>query len=370
MRHVTLLIVIVLASSVRVGAQQVVPYPIGRYAITDCPLVGAVEPTAEVPNGGLLRRVRALASQLPSGVEQRVAQALVAELDTGSLTSFCRDIETGDLVASYSVAGGATGVVVEGRTVELRVQPENRSRPDIEFDVSRLSDSRSFQYAYRISNESNATSPIKTWGILSAVGDQSIRLNHPMWTAPDAALGVGALGSVSETRTDTNDATADLVLTTASGPLVQWSAPTDQHRIRAGSSLSGFSITSQFLPGLTTAYVGSAGGVTRTADTMPDDVKHELSILLEPQNHYTAILTVGPKFDSRVESAWIAGDWSVGIRMMVDKGTLSRDPDYVIELLRSLELIAQSASSVEFTVVREPAAGIESLLDKILNMVL
>lgn len=122
--------------------------------------------------------------------------------------------------------------------------------------------------------------------------------------------------------------------------------------------------------GLTTAYVGSEGGVTRAPGTMPDDVTRELSILLEPQNHYTAILTVGPKFDSRVESAWIAGDWSVGIRVMVDRGTLSRDSDYINELLRSLELIAQSASSVEFTVARKPAAGIESLLDKILNMVL
>lgn len=368
MKHLTPVLVMVFAFTVHAVAQEV-PSIVGWYAVTDCPPTGAVA-AAEGPRAGLLRRVSAWASQLPSGEERTLAQALVSELDTGALTNFCRDIETGDLVTSYAMSGGATGVVVEGRTVELRVQPENRSRPNLSFDVSQLSNSRGFQYTYTLSNESNAMSPIKTWGILSAVGDRSIRLNHTTWTTPNAAIGVGALGSVSETLTDTSVATSDLVLTTALGPLVQWSAPSAQHRIQAASSLSGFSVMSQFLPGWTTAYVASDGGVTRTADAIPDDVKRELSILLQPENHYTAILTVGPKFDSRVGSAWIAADWYVGIQMMANQGLLSRDSEYVAELLRSLGLIAQSVSNAEFTVAHKPALGIESLLDKILNMAL
>ena len=369
MRRLTLPFVIVLAYSVHAVAQQEVSTSVGWYGITDCPHSGTVEPAAEVPSRGLLRRARALASQLPPGTERRIAQALVSELDTGALTNFCRDIETGDFVASYAKAGGAPGVV-GGRTVELRVQPENRSRPNLLFDVSRLSQSSGFQYTYSISNAPNATSSIKTWGVLSAVGDRSIRLNHPTWTAPNAAIGIGTLGSVSEIHADTEVAFEDFVLTTAYGPLVQWTAPNDQHRIQAASSLAGFSITSRFLPGCITAFVGSEGGVTRTAGTMPDDIKRELSILLQPENRYTAMLTVGPKFDPRVETAWIAGDWYEGIQMMAYQGLLSRNSEYVTELLRSLELIAQSASNVEFTVAQKPAAGIESLLDKILNMVL
>lgn len=368
MTHLTLVLAIVIAFTVQAVAQEV-PSIVGWYAVADCPPTGAVAVT-EDSHGGILRRVSALASQLPSGEERRIAQALVSELGTGSLTNFCQDIDTGDLVASYATAGGATGVVVEGRTVELRVRPENRSRPDLSFNVSQLSNSRGFQYTYTLSNESSAMSPIKTLGIISAVGDRSIRLSHPTWTTPSAVIGVGALGSVSETSAGINVAATDLVLTTAPGPLVKWTSPSAQHLIQAASSLSGFSVTSQFLPGWTTAYVGSDGGVSRTADAMPDDVKRELSVLLQPENHYTAILTVGPKFDSRVGSAWIAGDWYMGVQMMVDQGLLSRDSEYVVALLRSLELIAQSVANVEFTVAHKPAVGIESLLDAILNMAL
>ena len=337
------------------------------------PSCGAVEAGNTGNLLGLTQRARTLARELPEGRERAIAQALVQELEPGRLQLFCRDTATGELVAHYSSGIGATGVVSETESTELRVKLQNLSYPEITFHVAQLPDDGGFKYLYRLSNKSGARRPITSWGIMSLKADRSLELAHPTWQT-SSTEGTGNSGVVSESGVVENLPGPGVQLGrdhhAFARKLVRWTTTLDGHPVQAGASLTLFSVTSEFRPGWTTAYVGSDGGVQRPEGEIPAGVEKELNILLRPENYYSPILTIGPQFGPDVGHSWIAGNWHLGIQRMVKQGQLSPDSAYVAELLRSLTQIAQSELNLELNVSSKPAPGMEALLDKIVRMAL
>ncbi len=333
------------------------------------PSCGSVESGNTGNPVGLTQRARTLARELPEGRERAIAQALVQELEPGRLQRFCRDPATGELVARYSSGIGATGVVSETESAELRVKLQNLSYPEIAFHVTQLPDDGGFNYLYRLSNKSGASRPITSWGLMSPEADRSLKLTHPTWQT-SSTEGTGNSGVVSESEAVANLPGPGVKLRAFPRKLVRWTTTLDGHPVQAGASLTLFSVTSEFRPGWTTAYVGSDGGVQRPEGKIPAGVEKELNILLRPENYYSPILTIGPQFGPDVGHSWIAGNWHLGIQRMVKQGRLSPDSAYVAELLRSLAQIAQSELNLELSVSSKPAPGMEALLDKIVRMAL
>ncbi len=334
------------------------------------PSCGAVESGNTGNPVGLAQRARTLALELPEGRERAIAQALVQELEPGRLQRFCRDTATGELVAHYSSGIGATGVVSETEAAELRVQLQNLSYPEITFHVAQLVDDGGFNYLYRLSNKSGAQAPITSWGLMIPEADRSLELTHPIWQT-SSTEGTGNSGVVSESGAVENLPGPGVKLRAFPRKLVRWTTTLDGHPVQAGASLTLFSVTSEFRPGWTTAYVGSDGGVQRPDEgEIPAGVEKELNILLRPENYYSSILTIGPQFGPDVGHSWIAGNWNLGIQRMVQQRQLLPDSAYVAELLRSLAQIAQSELNLELSVSSKPSPGMEALLDRIVRMAL
>ena len=359
-----------LSIAVQAGAQGVGGIG-GWYGVSDC---AAAQTTGETGNANaadsLAQRARELAQDLPPGIERDIAEELVQELEPGGLQQFCREA-SGELVARYTADIGPTAVVVENESVEVRVRPQNLSVPEIAFDVTKLPNDGGFRYAYRIANKAGAPRSITSWGIVATLGDSGVRIAHPTWRTPPATVRPGSVGVVSETGTGGDAAAAtDVEFSAVRGDLKLWTATSSEHQVRAGTSLALFTATSSFLPGWTTAYFASDGGVQRPARTVPDAVEEELDILLEPYNNYSPVFAVGPKFEPGIDRSWIAGDWHIGVQMMISNGLLSADSAYVTELLRSLDRIATAELRIELSITNKPAKGMETLLDKIVRMAL
>lgn len=349
----------------------------GWYAVSPCNASSAAD-SVGVAKGGTSLRTRAvsLARDLPGGDAKRIALALAGELGSGLLSSFCLDPATGDLVARFS-AVGPVGVVAGSSPVEVRVEPRNKSEPRIDFDVMTLPNGGGFRYLYTISNGANARRSITSWSIESGHGDQSIRMSHPTWRTEVSTQGTGAVAQVSG-NDQTQDTSTSVVyarphLEMGRGPLVSWLTSSSEYPVRAGSSLSQFHLTSRYLPGWTTAHVGSDGGVTFPKGvTTPNEIKAELKTLLEPENNLSPVKIVGPKFHAQVGRAWIAGNWHGGVQSMISQGRVSADSTYVVELLISLEEVAKSLSdpAPSLRIGSKPSKGVEQLLDKLVRIAL
>lgn len=349
----------------------------GWYAAPPCGAASADDAGGGVSGTTSLRsRAISLAQDLPEGEEKRVALALVGELGSGLLAWFCLDAATGDLVARYP-APGPVGAIAGTGPVEMRVEPRNKSEPRIEFDVLTLPDSDGFRYMYAVSNGASARRSITSWGIESGHGDESIRMSHPTWRTETSTQGTGVVATASGDA-PAQDESQGIVysrpaLKMEPGPLVSWVTTSSEYPVQAGSSLSQFHITSRYLPGWTTAYVGSDGGVTISEGvTIPNEIKAELSTLLEPENHLSPVPIVGPKFHVQVGRARIAGNWLGGVQSMILQGRVSSESAYVVELLRSLKEVAMSLSDPppSLRIKSKPSMGAEQLLDRLVRLAL
>lgn len=368
-----LLSILVLVTQVWAQGDRVVT--VAWYAVSPCNAASAADAAGAATGITSLRsRAMSLAQELPEGMERGLALDLAAELGTGHLTNFCLDPATGDLVARYSAAGP----VGDGaKPIEVRVEPQNKSEPRIEFDVVTLPDGGGYRYMYAIWNGANARRSITRWSVASGHGDQSIRMSHPTWRTEMSTQSTDAAAAVSSDA-PTQDASLSIVyarpaLESGPGPLVSWFTTSGEHPVRAGSGLSRFHITSRYLPGWTIAYVGSDGGVTVPAGaTLPNEIKTELSTLLEPENNFTPVEIVGPKFHVQVGRAWIAGNWLGGVQSMVSQGHVSKESTYVAELLGSLRAVAMSLSDPppSLRIRAKPSKGAEQLLDRLVRLAL
>ena len=87
---------------------------------------------------------------------------------------------------------------------------------------------------------------------------------------------------------------------------------------------------------------------------------------------YTAVHTTGPKFGPGTNRNWIAGDWHLGVQIMIAADQLSAGSQCVAELLGVLSLMAGSAPEAQVPLkVGTPSKGSsEAIVDKAVRMVL
>ena len=251
----------------------------------------------------------------------------------------------------------------------FRVVLGNRSLPEIGVDVAARPEEGAFDYAYRVSNGSEAIAAITTWGLMTPAADRTKRLTHPLW--PIAAATQSNRVATVSARKGTQTGVWPL-LSSGGTELSRWRAAADRFAIQAGSSLSLFKVRSNFRPGWTTAYVGSDDTIEIPQQPLPAAVRAGLEILSRAEYYYTAVLTMGPKFEPGTDRTWIAGDWHLGIQNLIAANQLSAASPYVAELLNALIRIAASApeARVPLKVGSTPNRAMEALVDKAVRMAL
>lgn len=310
----------------------------------------------------LTEEIERLIEDLPRGRERDIAEQLLSEVSDGYLPGFCLDLRSGDFVAAC-VSSERAG------SGEFRVALGNRSLPEIEVDVAARPTEGAFDYAYRVSNRSEAGAPITTWGLLTPAADRTKHLAHPLWPVATAKQSNRV---VTVTARENTQIGLWPLLSSGGIELSRWRAGADRLAIQAGSSLSLFAVSSNFLPGWTTAYVGSDDTIELPPQPLPSDVMAGLEVLSRPEHYYTAVLTMGPKFEPGTDRTWIAGDWHLGVQNMIAVRQLSTASPYVTELLDALSRIAGSApeAQVPLKVGSTPNGAMEALVDKVVRMAL
>ena len=316
----------------------------------------------ETGDQSVTEEIERLIADLPRGRERDIAEKLLEEVSDRRLPGFCLDPRTGDFVAG-SVGSGGSGLG------EFRVSLGNRGLPEIGVDVTARPDEGAFDYAYRVSNGAEAGAPIVTWGLMTPVADRTKTLTHPIWQVGAAALSDRVVAVTSQEGTQTG---MGPLLSPGGSELSRWRTAAERFAIQAGSSLSLFGVRSDFLPGWTTAYVGSDDAIELPEHPLPRDVMAGLEVLSRPSHYYTAVLTMGPKFEPGTARTWIAGDWLFGVQSMVVAGQLTSGSPYVAELLDALFRIAGSASEaqVPLKIGSTPNGAMEALVDKAVRMAL
>lgn len=352
------IVILELTVTVQIVAQEVLP----QVSWFSFPVCNSIE-TDDHDKGASasIEAISALLEELPPGRERKVAQKLLYELVGERLQGFCNDSQTGAFLAASSGGLGS-------RSTELRIVLGNRSVPEIEVDVTALPNNGGFGYVYRVTNKTYARAPIATWGLMTSKADHGIKMTHPIWQVVPSVRQSNRVRIIA-VRENT-EISLRPVLSTAERHFSRWTTPLVQHAIQAGSSLSLFTVTSDYRPGWTTAYVGSRDTIRIPDLSISKEITAGLEVLSRLENYYSSVLTIGPKFGPDIDRSWIAGDWHLGIQMMIAHGLLSANSRYVSELLSSLSRIAQSEVRINFEVDRKPSDGMESVIDKIVRMAL
>ncbi len=244
-----------------------------------------------------------------------------------------------------------------GEIVELRVELMNQGLPEVAFRVERLADGGGYRYTYRIANLAGAPRAITGWALLAAGEDDSVVIDHPLWTTT----------TPEPPPPDNPDGPPQLRRSASHGKLVRWTAATDNTSIPAGGSLSEFTLVSQFRPGWTNAYAAAGKGIQIPADA-PAEVHAQLALLQKPENYYSMALTVGPKFGPQASRRWAAADWYLGVQKMIAAGILYKTA-YFSELIESLRQITTAADlKLPLSTPTAPQPGPETRLDKLIRM--
>ena len=327
----------------------------------------ANEDQAERRDGAatLGERARRIAELIPSGRGQKLARKLERSLAPREhLKYVCKDDQETGYVVRFPVGLG-TESVSDSRFVEFRYELRNLGRPQIEFDVSSEPEPNIYHYYYELQNGNGATRPIGGLFLVLNELDQSVQSQAPVnWSsndpidmppvAPQAALYMSRQG-------------ADLERMEPLGKIAHWFATT---ALEAGERASGFTATSTYKPGWTTAYVASKGETTplpRYLEGVPDVVLEEVSFLQRWENRWSAIPVIGPKFSPDASSEEIARNWQTGMQVLIAQGWLREASPYIAEVL--LFLRQPMPGDFGSRVRSEPAEGMEALLDRILRMV-
>lgn len=230
-----------------------------------------------------------------------------------------------------------------GKMETIRIELQNRARPEIAVEMN-SGEQGIYKYEYSLRNGASAKSPISTWALVAAAGDDNIRLNHARWqsygstaakpvVAPQAAVLDGP-----ELRKQAN-----------MGKFVRWIAPQAEANITRGNFESGFTIVSSYRPGWTTAYVAAGKGI-QLPHAIPAPVLAQLQVLQQPENYNSVALTVGPKFSPTDTGVYIAADWDLAVQKLISRRVLSEESTFVKSVQQFLDSVihGQSPAAISF----------------------
>ncbi len=351
--------VITFIAALQTPAQEAYPQ-IKILPFRSCDSIANAEQNSELKS--VREEVQKLVTELPRGRDRDLALDLLREISGGMQDGLCMAFKDGEFMAR--IVGNSE---IGDKDPEITLG--DRSSPEIKVDVTELPEEAGFGYVYLVSNKDQARDAITTWGVMTPKDDQALRMDHPLWEVVLSHVPASGHMAVKELP----DAEARKMPNIGSGTdFSRWRAPTEQLTIGPGSSQFPFTLKSRFLPGWTTAYVGSEETVKLPQSPISPKAQTALNELATPENFYSNVVTIGPKFAPETDRSWIAGDWHLGIQMMTSADQLEAGSPYVVSLLQSLALIAASASKaqVDLKVNEEPKEGLEAVLDKAVRMAL
>ena len=222
------------------------------------------------------------------------------------------DLDAGQMVLAYPtrLARGDARHYPEPFRIE-RFDLNNQVDASISASVRRGSDSN-FIYEYEVSNSSEAKQAIR-----------SLRIPTRKFGPDDAILapaswrGAAVHSSINAIR---------LSVGTPTGVFLDWYRfGPDSSRFLPGTTMKGFKVKSQLMPGLTVAYAQGGGYPDPRRGDMPEAVLSQSDPIIQIEFNSQNILTVGPKFGPESSKALILEDFRRGIDLQVDSGQTELD---------------------------------------------
>jgi hypothetical protein len=267
------------------------------------------------------------------------------------------DPETWDLVVSYP-EGDSTSV-----RKRFKVGLARHVVPSLAVEVKKQA-SGSYSYRYTVSNRGNARQAIKSW-----------YLSVPRPKAPDPAD--------PSSRTVSVPAGPWRQIDYAFSPgnwSKRWDSQEVNANIRPGMGPQSFQIQTENKPGFTTAYFQGPTPHNEIAlHGMPQRVIDQLELCQDLQFNSASVSTLGPMFAPGTLRVVIAGDFHVGISMLIKQGRLDAASPFIkdalfalqqfIELPRGDELTAEVDQSVQFpTISEKPSTPAESEIEHAMKL--
>ena len=243
------------------------------------------------------------------------------------------DIATGEYVLYYPENLGHGEEPLSATRITERFELQNRVDPIIRVQIEQA-DGEQLKYSYTLTNGANGHHAIRYWSLVAQADDDSTRLSHPKWNHYVPRVPQRHCGRPSRPAFRPGPPPAS-----KQRKFIDWTAREEADRVPPGVTAGRFEAISSLRSGWTTAY--AVGGQSlRLKNTPPVDVMKQLGPLLKPESNWKTVLTIGPKFDSKVVDAWIANDWAFGIRRSIVARRLSADSPFVQETLALLDVLA------------------------------
>ena len=245
------------------------------------------------------------------------------------------------------------------------------SAPEVEFDVEWLPENAAFKYSYQLFNRVDARQSIGSWSLVSDVSDSSITLDHPIWWS-DSKDGLAELPAAAAQAALFPDLHgAELRNRAAEGKWASWSRREYDKPVPPGETLDSFTVTSEFRPGWTTAYVkgNKYMSLPWRENGIPSAVHRDISILQWEENMFSSLLVVGPVFSPSHSPALVGANWRRGLAILVERGWLRDDSPYIAAVLNFLQMQETASEALGFEIVVRPTEPMEVRLDKIIRLV-
>jgi hypothetical protein len=113
---------------------------------------------------------------------------------------------------------------------------------------------------------------------------------------------------------------------------INWWAITDDSPVIApGTSMEPFSFKTTARPGIVRPFFQGAPGMFGLRTESPQEVRDQVVTFTFVENNSVSVPTVGPKFDSSVDSALIARDFLNSIEALVKNGDLGEASEFLTE---------------------------------------
>ena len=257
------------------------------------------------------------------------------------------DVKTGEYVISYPEGLGTPDRT--NRRMTFRWEPANLVDPQVSVKMSKSPDG-SVTYDYTVTNGPKGKRALRWFSIVAPSGDDTVKTSHPKWHAdPPAMPGAAPQAGLKDGP--------ELRVAANMGRFVSWVNQT-QDPLLSGRSMSGFRLSSKFRPGVVTAYAHT-GNVLATPVSLP---------LMKPEVDYRSTLTIGPKFDPRMDDAYVSSDYAFCVQRLVNAGRLSADSPFVKEALSLLNTIMEANKGMAINFSAKPANPTEAELAAALQL--
>lgn len=209
----------------------------------------------------------------------------------------------------------------------VRLPIHIRFEASLSVKLSRKDDSVNYQYELR--NEPQSLDAINTlWLVVNceAADELDIHSKDPKWVGTKSVTPVAhsAVGDDSW-----------------QGCYVSWIGE-EADTLPPGKAIANLTMTSRYLPGLTTAYIMHFPTID-IADDLPEEVISQLEPVAHPTWSSKHPVMIGPRYSLETPRTVIADDLRKGIKALVIEKVLDRGSPAVEELLKALANIGPSA---------------------------